>query len=170
MAHHLPPAPLTPFPAPHPVPAASSGFVRGRASARLPSRASPGAVTEGVGTRTPGRAPPPAPRARAPGTWPPLPRLRAALSHTRPPPGARGSAPTLAASCPAPPRPGGGAPGERGGVANGRPAYSGLSPARPPIAAGGGGNIVEWSLDAAAAADWSGGAAGAARLGWEKGA
>lgn len=49
---------------------------------------------------------------------------------------------------------------ERDGVANGRSAYSGLSPARPPIAAGGGGNIVEWSLDAAAAAGWNGAARG----------
>lgn len=49
-------------------------------------------------------------------------------------------------------------------MANGRTAYSGLSPAWPPIAAGGGGNIVEWSLDAAAAAGWSGAAAGAARV------
>lgn len=65
--------------------------------------------------------------------------------------------------CPAPPSPGrrGLDASERGGVANRRSAYSGLSPARPPIAAGGGGNIVEWSLDAAAAAGWSGTAAGA---------
>lgn len=61
--------------------------------------------------------------------------------------------------CPLP-LPEAGATSERGGVANGRSAYSGLSPARPPIAAGGGGNIVEWSLDAAAAAGWNGAARG----------
>lgn len=89
----------------------------------------------------PGRAP------RIPATWPACSARRRFLCPAPLPAGRRG----LGAS-------------ERGGVANGRPAYSGLSPARPPIAAGGGGNIVEWSLDAAAAAGWSGAAAGAARV------
>ena len=119
------PPPLTPFPAPHPIPAASSGSVRGRASARSPqARAGGQSLTE------PGSAPqaglrPPRPRARAPGTWPPLPRLRAALSH--PPPARR-------SRLRAHPR---------------RFLPGPASPARLLIATGGGGNIVEWSLDAA---------------------
>lgn len=87
-------------------------------------------------------------------TPPPASRTRAASAR------APGSAPTLGRFHALPPRPGGAVPERRGGVANERSAYSGLSPARPPIAAGGGGNIVEWSLDTAAAAGWSGAPAG----------
>ena len=63
------PPPLTPFPAPHPVPAASSGSVTGRTSAR-----STHARARGQSLTEPGPAPqaglrPPRPRARAPGTF-----------------------------------------------------------------------------------------------------
>lgn len=110
---------------------------------------------------TPTRASvPPPPPAPAPPT---APGARAQIPATRPARSAR-----RRFLCPAPPSPGrrGLDASERGGVANRRSAYSGLSPARPPIAAGGGGNIVEWSLDAAAAAGWS----GAARRGAAAGA
>jgi hypothetical protein len=112
--------------------------VPSRAVTRYPVSVPPH-LQSGLRPPRPGRAP------RRPATWPARSARRRFL-------------------CPAPPSAERRSPGasERGGVANGRSAYSGLSPARPPIAAGGGGNIVEWSLDAAAAAGWSGAAAGAA--------
>lgn len=100
----------------------------------------PGARQGAPGRPSPGAAPAPSP-----------PRARPCSAPT--PRGFLLPAPSLSGRR-------GAAPGGRGGVANGRPAYSGLSPARPPIAAGGGGNIVEWSLDAAAAAGWNGAARG----------
>lgn len=118
------------------------------------------------GQRTP---PPRASRAVTPYRAPVAPHLQPRLRPPRPGRAPKRPDPWPSPSarrrflCPAPPLKGRRSldARERGGVANGRSAYSGLSPARPPIAAGGGGNIVEWSLDAAAAAGWSGTAAGA---------